>query len=91
MIIDQNLERTGDVISCRHCSGELGTAADPLAAAIVNQRPSTAAGPGVHVDPAAFTDRPITLRQSFCPECLTLLATEIVPADEPSYRKWSLT
>ena len=40
--------------------------------------------------PARFTDRAMVLRQSFCPSCLTLLATEIVPGDEPSYRTWSV-
>jgi hypothetical protein len=93
MNIDMNivLDDTGDV-SCAHCAAPLGhTSADPLALAIRNERESTEAGPGVHADPRLFTDRRIVLRQTFCPQCLVLLVTEIVPADEPAYRSWSVT
>jgi hypothetical protein len=92
MDLDLNLATTDDArVVCRHCGAVVGTStATPLDRSIHNQRPSTAAGPGVHADPARFTDRPITLRQAFCPGCLVLLHTEIVPADEPSYREWSL-
>lgn len=93
MTIDGNLAADdAGKVSCRHCEAELGTIrGDPLARALVHERPSTEAGPGVHVDPTVFTDRAIVVRQAFCPDCLTLLTTEIVPADEPSFRKWSLT
>lgn len=93
MHIDDNLDLTdaGDV-TCRHCDAPLGRSPqDPLANALRREQPSTAAGPGVHVAPATFTDRPVVLRQRFCPSCLTLLSTEIVPADEPEYRRWSVT
>lgn len=79
-------------VICRHCGARVGdSVADPMNHALRNERPSTAAGPGVHADPAAFVDRAILLRQTFCPGCLTLLTTEIVPDGEPSYRNWSLT
>lgn len=90
--IDLNLVVDADrQVHCRHCGEHLGDAStEPLANARVHERPSVQAGPGIHVDPATLTDRPIVVRQTFCPQCLTLLATEIVPADEPSRRKWSL-
>lgn len=90
--LDDNLTLTddGDVI-CSHCKTQLGQSGhDPLALAVTRERPSLDAGPGVHADPAAFTTREIVLRQIFCPECSTLLATEIVPRDEPSFRRWSI-
>lgn len=94
MNLDLNLisdDATGGVL-CRHCGARVGdSVADPMTNAVRHERPSTEAGPGVHADPSAFVDRPIQLRQAFCPGCLTLLSTEIVPSDEPSYRTWSLT
>ena len=92
MKIDDNIVLGPDgAVSCARCRAPLGTAPDePLAKALRRERPSLAAGPGVHVDPARFTDRAVVLRQSFCPSCLTLLATQIVPGDEPSYRSWSV-
>lgn len=90
--LDDNLVTEEDgTVGCRHCGTRLGESTrDPLAEAHINERPSLEAGPGVHVDPGTLTDRPIVIRQVFCPGCLTLLATEIVPGDEPSYRRWSL-
>lgn len=92
MKIDDNIVlRSDGAVTCAHCQAPLGTAPDhPLSEALRRERPSLAAGPGVHVDPARFTDRTVVLRQSFCPSCLTLLTTEIVPADEPPYRTWSV-
>ncbi|MFI6906152.1 hypothetical protein ACIBKY_33150 [Nonomuraea sp. NPDC050394] len=92
MNLDVNLraDESGAVV-CRHCGARVGDhAAAPMSHALRRERPSVEAGPGVHADPSAFVDRPIALRQAFCPGCLTLLSTEIVPADEPSYRTWSL-
>lgn len=93
MKIDLNLEtdETAAVI-CRHCGTRVGdSVTEPMNHALRNQRPSTAAGPGVHADPSLFVDRNVLLRQAFCPGCLALLSTEIVPDGEPSYRAWSLT
>lgn len=92
MQIDANVTLgADDTVTCSHCGAQLGHAPDrPLANALRHERPSVAAGPGVRVRPEQFTDRRIVLRQTFCPACLTLLATEIVPADEPSYRMWSV-
>lgn len=93
MNIDLNLETddAGTVV-CRHCAARVGdSTSTPMGHAVRNERPSTAAGPGVHADPSLFVDQTIVLRQAFCPGCLVLLATEIVPGDEPSYRVWSLT
>jgi N-methylhydantoinase B len=92
MQLDDNLTLTesGTVI-CVHCNTQLGkTSNEPLANAIRRERPAAAAGPGVHADPKNFTTREIVLRQFFCPGCSTVLATEIVPSDEPSFRHWSL-
>lgn len=92
MRIDDNMVVEGDVVTCAHCATRLGTLPDhPSAEVLRTVRPSTAAGAGVHVAPSQFTDREIVLRQSFCPSCLTLLSTEIVPADEPAYRTWSVS
>lgn len=38
-----------------------------------------------------LADRPLTLRQLFCPEHRVLLAAQIASADEPSFRRWSVT
>ena len=92
MTIDDNIkiDDTGASL-CVHCDGALGaSSADPFEKVIRRERPSTPAEPGVHALPSHFTDRPITVRQAFCPHCLTLLAMEIVPGDEPGYRHWRL-
>lgn len=92
MDLDLNLtvDPEGRVV-CRHCDALVGSSTrTPLDQAVRNERPSSAAGPGVHADPARFTDRSIVLRHVLCPGCLVLLQTEIVPADEPTYREWSL-
>lgn len=90
--VDDNLALTeAGAIICSHCKTTLGeSTSDPLAKAVKRERPSRAAGPGIHADPKNFTDREIVLRQFFCPGCLTVLATEIVPRDEPSFRHWRL-
>ena len=92
MKIDDNIDLADDgAVTCSRCAAALGQAPDRLLVhALRRERPSRAAGAGVHVDPARFTDRSIVLRQAFCPSCLTLLTTEIVPADEPVYRSWSI-
>jgi hypothetical protein len=92
MQLDDNLILDdGGTVICAHCKAALGNMGDhPLANAVKRERPARAAGPGVHADPKYFTARDIVLRQSFCPNCSTLLATEIVPRDEPSFRHWNL-
>lgn len=92
MKIDDNARlRTDGTIACSHCDHPLGASVgDPFANAIRRERPSQAAGPGVRAPASHFTDRPIGLRQVFCPGCYVLLATEIAPTDEPSYRRWEL-
>ncbi len=92
MQLDDNLILgDGGTVTCAHCEAVLGNMGNqPLANAVRRERPARAAGPGVHADPKNFTTREIVLRQSFCPSCSTLLATEIVPRDEPSFRHWSL-
>jgi len=90
--LDDNLTLTDDgAVVCAHCKTQIGeNSYEPLAHAVKRERPSRAAGPGVHADPKTFTSREIVLRQYFCPGCSTVLATEIVPQDEPSFRHWSL-
>ncbi|GAB7549379.1 hypothetical protein CS8_090840 [Cupriavidus sp. 8B] len=92
MRIDDNLEVSeSGAVSCSHCGTALGDCADePLKNAIRSEFPSTAAGASVRAEPARFTERPIVLRRTFCPGCLVLLETEIVPQDEMSYRTWTL-
>jgi hypothetical protein len=92
MQIDDNLKLsdTGAVL-CAHCGTRVGDSAGrPLQHALRRDQPSSAAGAGVRANPALFTDRPIVLRQIFCPGCLALLESEIVPGDERSYRSWQL-
>jgi|GEM_PF-3128186 len=85
------LRADGSVI-CAHCAHALGTLdSTPFANAIRCERPSLAAGPGIRAPASHFTDRPIGLRQIVCPGCHVLLATEVVPVDEPEYRQWTLT
>jgi hypothetical protein len=92
MQIDDNLKISdAGAVLCVHCAARVGdTAERPLQYALRHDRPSSAAGAGVRADPARFTERPIVLRQIFCPGCLTLLESEIVPEDERSYRNWVL-
>ena len=87
VFIDENLAQDdAGSVTCRQCSTVLGVAADPLRDARVRVTESAAAGPSVRADASHFADREVVLRQTFCPECLTLLQSEIVPADEPSSR-----
>jgi hypothetical protein len=89
--IDDNLEQRDDgSVACRHCGTAVGAAADPLRDALVREQESQAAGPSVRAEPAHFTDRQVVLRLTLCPECLTQLQAEIVPADEPSFRTRNL-
>lgn len=91
VFIDENLAQddTGSV-TCRHCTTVLGVAADPLREARIRVTAPQTAGPSVRAEASHFTDRVVVLRQTFCPECLTLLQSEIVPADEPSSRTRSV-
>lgn len=93
MKIDDNILLTdGGTAVCAHCGALLGeSGGDPLAHALRHERAPQEAGPGVRANPAIFTDRPLVLRQLFCPQCLVVLATEIVPSDEPGFRHWSVT
>jgi hypothetical protein len=89
--IDDNLEQRPDgAVVCRHCGTSVGVSADPLRDARVRESAPAEAGPSVRAEPRHFTDREVVLRQTFCPECLTLLQAEIVPADEPSFRTRNL-
>jgi N-methylhydantoinase B len=87
MRIDDNLEGDGDgTVTCRHCGAVTGTLGDPLRDARVRESDPREAGPSVHADAGNFADRPVLLRQVFCPGCLVMLQAEIVPGDEPSWR-----
>lgn len=89
--IDENLAQGDDgVVTCRHCTTTVGTAAEPLGNALVRESDPRTAGPSVREDADHFADRPITFRRVFCPECLTLLQSEIVPADEAPARTRSI-
>ena len=89
--IDDNLEQRDDgTVACRHCGTVVGAATDPLRDALIREQESQAAGPSVRAEPAHFTDRQVVLRLTLCPECLTQLQAEIVPADEPSFRTRNL-
>lgn len=91
VFIDENLAQDdAGLVSCRHCSARVGVAADPLRDARVRESAPRTAGPSVRAEASNFTDREVVFRQAFCPECLTLLQAEIVPADEPSFRIRSL-
>jgi hypothetical protein len=91
MHIDDNLEGGGDgTVTCRHCGAVTGTLDAPLRDARVRESDPRAAGPSVHAEAGNFADRPVLLRQVFCPGCLVQLQAEIVPADEPSWRTRSL-
>lgn len=91
LFIDENLAQADDgVVTCRHCTTTLGDAQDPLRDALLRESAPASAGPSVREDASHFADREIVLRRTFCPECLTLLQSEIVPADEPSSRRRSV-
>lgn len=92
MKIDDNLEiSVNGAVICSHCHAQVGPSPqDPLRDAIRRERPSREGEPGIHADPARFTDRPIVIRQFACPSCYTVLKTEVVPDDEPEFRLWKL-
>ena len=91
LFIDENLAQAEDgAVTCRHCGTALGVASEPLAQALVRETAPASAGPSIREDFSHFTDRVIVFRRSFCPQCLTLLQSEVVPADEPSGRHRSL-
>jgi N-methylhydantoinase B len=84
--LDDNLVAVTDeghpVVACAHCGQRLG---DPRAGATLAlaryDGPSTAAGPQVTSDPAAYVDDPVVFRQYCCPNCWTAVYSSIVPAD----------
>lgn len=86
--LDDNLVQSGNDLSCRHCGTRVAPATGEfLAEALWREQPSVAAGRSVvRAEPELFVDRTIVLRQAFCPGCLTLLLTEVVPQDEPRLR-----
>jgi hypothetical protein len=87
LYIDDNLEQNVEgTVTCRHCGTATGDAEQPLRRARLRESAPGEAGPSVRAEASHFTDRPIVLRQTFCPGCLTLLQAEIVPGDEPSSR-----
>lgn len=86
-IVDSNLELRDERLECSDCHAELGSrSGEYLEKAIWREQSAMNAGPSMHADPGLFVDRPIVLRQAFCPGCFTVLMTEIVPADEPRFR-----
>lgn len=89
--LDDNLEQDSNgAVTCRHCGAAVGVAADLFRDARVRESSPKDAGPSVRAEPGHFTDRPVVLRQTFCPSCLVLLQAEIVPGDEPSWRTRSV-
>ena len=89
--LDDNLDERADrTVVCRHCGFTIGDRTDVLAHARRRESPPRLAGPAVRADATVFTDRPIVLRQAFCPGCLVQLQAEIVPADEPHMRHRTL-
>jgi len=92
LFIDDNLEQHDNgQVTCRQCDQVLGDAQSQLRDARVTETEPQTVGPSVRESPTLFADRPVILRRSFCPQCLTLLQAEIVPADEPSVRHRSLS
>ena len=93
MNFDDNIKLADDGVStvCVHCSEVLGNVSTgSLKNALSSEQKSSALGPGIRADPKLFTDREIVLRQLFCPRCLTVLATEVVPSDEGGHRGWKV-
>lgn len=89
--LDDNLdERPDGRVVCRHCDITLGDRANVLANALRKEGPPRAAGPAIRAEATEFADRPVVLRQAFCPQCLVQLQAEIVPADEPALRTRTL-
>jgi N-methylhydantoinase B len=91
LFLDDNLEQADDgTVRCRHCGTTVGVAAQPFRDARIRESDPQEAGPSIRAEPSHFADRKVVLRQVLCPECLTLLQAEIVPADEPSSRTRSV-
>jgi hypothetical protein len=91
--IDDNLVQDSDgAIRCVHCNAVVGARGDEtyLAKALRVSRPSAAAGPQVRIQPGQFVDRTVSFRQICCFGCGVALVSEVIPDDEPSYRRKSL-
>lgn len=88
MQLDDNVMMSADgALTCAHCGAGLGQRDEPfLALALQRVREPEAAGPQIRARAALFVDCEMVLRQSLCPGCHVVLLTEIVPADEPSWR-----
>lgn len=89
--LDDNLVRmssdAGDVVACASCATVLGPADDTALDVLVSHGPTTLAGPRVVEDPATYVNDAIEFRQYFCPGCLTIFSSSVVPADHPHYTK----
>jgi N-methylhydantoinase B len=74
------LDERNEIVGCRHCNSELGSAEAGLSVAVRNSATS-AAGPIVVTDPSLFIEAAVVFREYFCPGCWTRLKCGIVPAD----------
>ena len=79
-LVVSKLDNRGEIISCRHCTNELGSTEAGLSVAVRNSATS-AAGPSVVTDPSLFVDAAVVFREYFCPGCWTRLQCGIVPED----------
>lgn len=90
-LVDDNVGLHADGSTrCRHCRAVLGDATDVLRDARWRRGEASDAGPCIRADARRFVDEPVILRQAFCPNCLSLLLTEIVTGSEPFLRTKAL-
>jgi N-methylhydantoinase B len=90
-LVDDNVGLHADGSArCRHCGAVLGDATDVLRDARWRRGEASDAGPCIRADARRFVDEPVILRQAFCPNCLSLLLTEIVSGSEPFLRTKAL-
>lgn len=84
--LDDNLEVVDGAVRCVHCGAGVGVGDDWLRDARLLERPARGGQPLLPADPDRYVDAPIVVRQAFCPGCLTVLVTEVVPAHDGGRR-----
>lgn len=85
--IDDNLVVTReDAIVCAHCGTQVSNKGDYfLKSAVARALLPRTAGPYGRDDAKLFVDQEVVMRQYYCPGCYTVLQTEVVPKQNPSY------
>lgn len=75
----------GGSVFCAHCATVIGPVADGAFVSTLVRTDSlpTEGGPHIWSDPSVYVDDEIVFRQLFCPGCLTVVYSRVVPVGHP--------